>query len=220
MESRTSPSSDRQAVAHSGHDEREAGRAGEEAGVRALGSVREAEADAVERANSDAADDSPDSGAADDRPAPWFLRSRGRSAVAVAAVLVVIAALFGLGRLAPVRTVLRQSFTEISSPSTQFYLNGNPWISGEFLNVPLGIIVQNGQNVTSYRIHLWTVDGSGKTDASTMVTLPIRDGRGTANYQLPIPVEAQLVWAAVEGTSYSLHYRFAGSALPSASNTR
>ncbi len=119
-------------------------------------------------------------------------------------------------------TVLRQSFTEISSPGTQFYLNGNPWISGQFLNVPLGVIVQNDPGVTSYRIRLWTVDGSGRTDATTTVTLPIRDGRGTANYQLPIPVEAQLVWAALEGTSYSLHYRFAGSALPSAnaSSTR
>lgn len=162
----------------------------------------------------------PDSRAADARQAPWFLRSRGRCVTAVALVLVAVAALYGVGRLAPVRTVLRQSFTEISSPSAQFYLNGNPWISGRFLNVPLGIIVQNDRGVTVYRIRVWTVDGSGKTDASTTVTLPIRDGRGTANYQLSIPVQAQLVWAAVEGTSYSLHYRFAGSALPSASSTR
>ncbi|HZU55879.1 MAG TPA: hypothetical protein VFA06_08425 [Actinocrinis sp.] len=216
MESRTSPSSGRQAVARSENEEPPSVRAREEAGVWTPEAEHEAETEA------DATAEEVETGAAGEPPAPWFLRSRGRSTAAVAAVLAVVAALLGISRLAPVHTVLRQSFTEISSPNTQFYLNGNPWISGQFLNVPLGVIVQNDPSVTNYRIHVWTVDGSGKADASTTVTLPIRDGRGTANYQLPIPVEAQLVWAAVEGTPYSLHYRFAGSALPSAhaSSTR
>jgi hypothetical protein len=219
VESRTRPSGDRQADAHFEKDVREAGQAEEDTGVWTPQS--EPEPERAASAEADAAENS-DSNTAGDRPAPWFLRSRGRSAAAAAVVLGIVAALFGLGRLTPVRTVLRQSFTEISTPSTQFYLNGNPWISGQFLNVPLGVIVHSDPNVTSYRIHVWTVDGSGKTDASATVTLPVEDGKGTANYQLPIPVEAQLVWAALEGTPYSLHYRFAGSALPtaSASSTR
>lgn len=212
MKSRTSPSSGRPAAARSGRGVREADPAEEEAQVWTPRSTQGAET--VDAAVA------PDSGAADDRQTPWILRSRGRLVAAVAVVVIAVAALYGVGRLAPVRNVLRQSFTEISSPSAQFYLNGNPWISGRFLNVPLGIIVQNDRDVTTYRIHVWTVDGSGKTDASTTVTLPIRNGRGAANFQLPIPVQAQLVWAAVEGTSYTLHYRFAGSALPSASSTR
>ena len=148
---------------------------------------------------------------------PWYLRSRGRSASAVALVLLVIAAIYGVSTLTSVRTVLRQSFTQISSPNSQFYLNGNPWVSGQFLNVPLGIIRQGGPRTASYQIHVWTVDHTGKTDASTTVTLPASDGKGTANFKLPIPTDAQLVWAQVEGTSLSVHYRFAGSALPSAS---
>lgn len=134
----------------------------------------------------------------------------------MALVLLVIAAVYGVCAISPVRTVLRQSFTQISAPNPQFYLNGNPWVSGQFLNVPLGIILQGGQNATSYKVHVWTVDHAGKTDASTTVTLPTRDGKGAVNFKLPIPTDAQLVWAQVEGTSLSVHYRFAGSALPSA----
>ena len=150
---------------------------------------------------------------------PWFLRSRGRSASAVALVLLVIAAVYGVCTLSPARTVLRQSFTQISTPNMQFYLNGNPWISGQFLNVPIGMILQGGRAAKSYPVHVWTVDRAGKVDASTTVTLPTADGKGTANFKLPIPTDAQLVWAQVEGTSLSVHYRFAGSALPSAGAT-
>jgi hypothetical protein len=152
-----------------------------------------------------------------DRPRPWFLRGRGHGVSAVSMVLVVVAAVCAVCTLSPVRTVLRQSFTRISSPSRQLYLNGNPWVSGQFLNVPLGIFTQDGPSTGSYRIHVWTVNRAGQTDASTTVTLPIRDGKGTGNFSLPIPTDAQLVWAQLVGTSLSVHYRFAGSALPSMS---
>jgi len=188
------------------------------------------EADAVDSATSDKPDSSESIGDPDepdkpgrpegvDRTGPWFLRSRGRSAWAVALVLLVVAAVYGVCNLAPVRTVLRQSFTQVSSPNPQFYLNGNPWVSGQYLNVPLGIIRQGGHSAMSYKVHVWTVDHAGKTDATTTVTLPTQDGKGAANFKLPIPTDAQLVWAQVEGTSLSVHYRFAGSALPSASAT-
>ncbi len=131
----------------------------------------------------------------------------------------MIAGVCGVCALSPVRILIRQSFTQISSPNTQFYLNGNPWISGQFLNVPIGMILQGGRAAKSYPVHVWTVDRAGKIDASTTVTLPTQNGKGAANFKLPIPTDAQLVWAQVEGTSLSVHYRFAGSALPSASAT-
>lgn len=148
------------------------------------------------------------------------VRGRRRGILAAAAVVLVAAAVYGVSTLGPVRTVLRQSFTPLSSPATQFYLNGDPWVSGEYLNVPLGAILQNGPGSAKYQIQVWTVDASGKTDASTTVTLAVQGGKGAANFMLPIPQGAQLVWAQIEGTSLSVHYRFAGSALPSASSSR
>lgn len=147
-------------------------------------------------------------------------RDRNRAVLLVLTVVLAAAALFGIGNLGPVHRVLLQSFTQVGSPSMQFYLNGDPWVVGEFLNVPLGMIVQDDPGAVSFQVHVWTVSAAGKTDASTAVTLPVQNGKGAVNFSLPIPTDAQLVWAQVEGTSLSVHYRFAGSALPTPSASR
>lgn len=137
-----------------------------------------------------------------------------RPILAVVAVGAVLAVVCSLG---PVRTVLRQSFTDMSGPTAQFYLNGSPWVSGEYLEVPLGVIEQNGPSSGSLHVHLWTVDAQGKTVSSAVVPLGYRDGRGVQNVAVTVPVTAQIVWAQVQGTSLSVHYRFEGTALPSIS---
>jgi hypothetical protein len=115
--------------------------------------------------------------------------------------------------LSPVRTVLRQSFTEMGKPTTQFYLDGSPWVSGEYLEVPLGVTEQDGPSAGGFKVRLWTVDGAGATVSSTTVTLAYRDGQGAENLRVTVPPSAQLVWAQIEGTSLSVHYRFEGTAL-------
>lgn len=136
---------------------------------------------------------------------------RRRGVIAAVVVALVAAGIYGLCTLGPVRTVLRQSFTQMSSPYLQFYFNGTPWVSGELLNVPLGII-PHGENASKYDVRLWVVDHAGKTDYSSTVALPVRGGMGTENYSLLVPPGGEVVWAQVSNTSLSLHFRFAGSA--------
>jgi len=149
---------------------------------------------------------------------PWVARSRGRAVFAAAIAALGVAAVYVLASAGPVRTVLRQSFSQMSSPSIQFYFNGDPWVSGELLNVPLGILL-NASYAGSYTVRLWTVDGAGKSDFSSTVTVPVRNGAGTANVSLPVPVGGQVLWAQLEGTSLAVHFRFAGSALAPASGS-
>ena len=154
----------------------------------------------------------------DPRPTPWVARSRRNAAIAMATVAAAAAGIYAATTVGTVHTVLRQSFTQISSPNIQFYLNGDPFLSGEFLNVPLGILL-GGSGAGGYTVHLWTVDGAGKTDSSTAVTVPVQNGAGAVTASVPIPVGAQVLWAQVEGTSLSVHYRFAGSATATASSS-
>lgn len=147
-------------------------------------------------------------------------RPRRRGVIVAVAVAVLAAAIYGVCSLAPVRTVLRQSFTQISSPALQFYFNGNPWVSGELLNIPLGIELHGSSGLKTYDVRVWMVDGGGKTDFSSTVALPVRNGTGAENFSLLIRAGGQVVWAQVAGTSLSLHYRFAGSAIASPSSTR
>jgi hypothetical protein len=162
--------------------------------------------------------DKPPAREAAKRPDPS--RRRRRGVIVAGAVTLVVAAVYGVCSLGPVRTVLRQSFTQISSPTLQFFFNGDPWVSGELLNVPLGVDWHSSSGPSTYNVRIWMVDGGGKTDFSSTVALPVRDGTGAENFSLLIPTGGQVVWAQVEGTSLSLHYRFAGSALASPSSTR
>lgn len=143
-----------------------------------------------------------------------------RGVIAAVVVALVAAGIYGVCSLSPVRKVLRQSFTQINTPTLQFYFNGDPWVSGELLNLPLGLLWHNGSSSGDYHVRVWIVDGGGKTDFSSTVALPVRDGAGTQNFSLLIPAGGQVVWAQVEGTSLSVHYRFAGSAFASPSGTR
>ena len=127
--------------------------------------------------------------------------------------ICLVGALAAVCTLTPVRTVLRQSFTEMGKPTTQFYLNGSPWVSGEYLEVPLGVTEQDGPSAGGFKVRLWTVNGTGATVSSTTVTLAYQDGQGAENLSVTVPPSAQLVWAQIEGTSLSVHYRFEGTAL-------
>lgn len=147
-------------------------------------------------------------------------RRGGRRRVRAVLGAVVLAAIVGtICSLGPVRAILRQSFTRTGSPTTEFYLNGSPWVSGEYLEVPLGVIEQNGPSAGTFKVRLWTVDGAGRTVSAVTVALPYRDGQGAQNLSVQVPATAQIVWAQIVGTTLSLHYRIEGSALPSSSAT-
>jgi hypothetical protein len=152
--------------------------------------------------------------------------SRGRIATILALVLAALAGLYGVSTLGPVHTVLRQSFTDEAKPSVDFYFNGAPYVSGEWLEVPLGVL--NGTQSGGYSVKLWIVDAAGKVQSTATAKLPAAAGRGAVNVNILLRGAGQIVWARLVGTSLTVHDRFEGSPLgtvspattPSASASR
>jgi hypothetical protein len=146
---------------------------------------------------------------------------RPRFALALVLVLVVAAGLYGVSTIGPVRTVLGQSFTNETKPTVDFYFNGSPYVSGEWLEVPLGVL--NAPQSGTYTVKLWIVDVNGKVLSTETAKLPYKQGHGAANLNLLLRGAGQLVYAQVVGTSLTVHFRFEGSPLgtvsPSASAT-
>lgn len=146
---------------------------------------------------------------------------RPKVPLAIALVLAVAVGLYGLTTLGPVRTILRQSFTNQTAPSVDFYFNGAPYISGEWLEVHLGVLNAPASGV--YSVRLWIVDAKDKVLTSQTTELSYTAGRGEANVNVLLNGNGEMIWAQLEGTALTLHYRFEGSPLgtlsPSASAT-
>jgi hypothetical protein len=124
---------------------------------------------------------------------------------------VVALALFALCSLGPVRTILRQSFTNQTTPSVDFYFNGAPYISGEWLEVHLGVL--NAPASGAYEVRLWTVDAKGKVQSTETAKLAYTGGRGAVNVNFLLRGDGEILWAQLEGTPLAVHYRFEGSPL-------
>jgi hypothetical protein len=144
-------------------------------------------------------------------------RSRRRLAGVLALVLAALAGLYGVSTLGPVHTVLRQSFTDETKPSVDFYFNGTPYVSGEWLEVPLGVL--NGTQSGGYSVQLWIVDATGRVQSTATAKLAAAGGRGAVNVNILLRGAGQIVWARLVGTSLTVHDRFEGSPLGTVSPT-
>lgn len=149
-------------------------------------------------------------------------RSSKRAAALWTGLVLLVAGVFAVSTLGPVRTILRQSFTDETKPSVDFYFNGAPYVSGEWLQVPLGVL--NAPSSGAYSVRLWTVDAAGKVESSATATLRYTGGRGSVNVNVLTHGDGQIVLAQLVGTSLTVHYRYEGSplgsAFPSASATK
>lgn len=173
----------------------------------------ESEAQDAEEAPAESAD--PPAPAQPPRRRTVPTRQPGRRAAGVWAVLVLlVVGAFGLAHVGPVRTVLRQSFTDETKPSVDFYFNGAPYVSGEWLQVPLGVL--NAPPSGAYSVRLWTVDAAGKVQSTASATLRYTGGRGSVNVNVLQHGAGQIVVAQLVGTSLTVHYRYEGSPLGSA----
>ena len=137
------------------------------------------------------------------RPSKWLVLGLLAAPVAVAAVANIPA----------VKTVLRQSFSQAPTATTELYFAGSPSVSGADLNVPITVNVHDSA-ARSIAIRVWLVDAVGKTDSATTVDLtPVR-GSASQVVTLQVPTDAEVVYVNLVGQPETLHYRIAGIRIP------
>jgi hypothetical protein len=145
-----------------------------------------------------------------------------RAARLWAVLVLLVAGAVAVSSLGPVRTVLRQSFTDETKPNVDFYFTGDPYVSGEWIQVPLGVL--NAPQSGAYPVHLWTVDAAGKVESTATSTLRYTAGRGSVNVDVLQRGDGEIVVAQLVGTTLTVHFRYEGSplgsAFPSASATK
>lgn len=141
------------------------------------------------------------------RPRP---RIRKRLLLGVLAALIAVA---GLSRVPAVNTVLKQSFTQLPPANTELYFTSFPSVSGTALNVPIAVNF-HATSAPTATVRVWLVNGSGKTDATTSVTLTSAHGTAQKVVTLQVPADAEVVYVNLVGQRQTLHYRIAGIRIP------
>ena len=138
-------------------------------------------------------------------------RGRPRFAVPLVALVAVLA--LAIAVVPAVRTVLRQSFTRMSAPAAAMYFTGNPTVNGAVLDVPLAIDAHSDAT-TTLTVKAWLDNGSGTPGKSTTVQVVAHGSVVKTLLQVPIPVDAEVVWVDLVGQNQALHYRIAGNPIP------
>jgi hypothetical protein len=132
-----------------------------------------------------------------------------------ALLAAVLAAVLGAGlwMIPSVRTILRQSFTQLPSPYTELYFTSAPSVSGTNLDVPVSVDAHTAA-VHSFTVKVWLINGAGKTDAATTATLPAKDGAASSVVTIHVPGDAEVLYVSLVGSTEVLHYRIAGIPIP------
>lgn len=146
-------------------------------------------------------------------PPPRGRSGRGPLGPAAPFVAVAVAVALAIGAVPALRTVLRQSFTRISAPAAAMYFTGNPTVNGAVLDVPLAVDAHSEAS-TTFTVKAWLDNASGKPGTSTTVRIVSHGSVVTTTLQVPIPLDAEVVWVNLVGQSQSLHYRIAGNPIP------
>jgi hypothetical protein len=129
-------------------------------------------------------------------------RRQGRVTAAASALVVLIAVLL----VPQVRTILRQSFTQMPQQSVAIYFTSNPKISGTLLDVPLTVQGVNS-GTSTYAVKVWTENAAGKVDGTTTAKIATSHGVTASVVTLPIATDAAEVWVSLDGTTQVLHYQ-------------
>ncbi|WP_034266150.1 hypothetical protein [Actinospica robiniae] len=165
----------------------------------------------------------------DPDPDPGAVRSRGSKAPSRArrerrrrrvfgatAAALVVALLFGIGRIPAVRTVLRQSFTRMSSPAPAIYFTADPTVDGAVLHVPLALD-PHASGTTTFTVKAWLVTGSGSTGPTLSAKVTARGTVVKTVLDVLLPKDPEVVWVSLAGADgQTLHYRIAGNPIPTA----
>ncbi len=147
---------------------------------------------------------------------PW------REVVAVATAVVALAA--GLGALAAptvpsVRTEFLQSFTQLPPVYTELYFTQTPTIDGTTVSVPISV-VDHDTGTKLYRVRVTLESDKGTVLASSAFTLAPHDAAaGRKVVHLPLRTGATQIRVTLPGHPQTLHYRIAGTSIPSTGST-
>lgn len=133
------------------------------------------------------------------RPAPRWRRP-------LLAVLALASVVAGAVNVPQVRTVLRQSFTQLPQTTTALYFTSDPSINGTVLSVPITVDGKN-TGLSTYRVKVWTETAAGKVDGSTSAQVPTVKGVTAAVVRLPVATDAAAVWASLDGTGQVIHFK-------------
>ena len=121
-----------------------------------------------------------------------------------------VAAIGLLLALPPVRSQLRDSFTQLPKPYTALYFTSPPQVDGTVLTVPVSVhAVNTGSEAFSVRV--WTVDAKGQADESRSADLRWDGQALSAVVAMPVNPAAVYVWVSLGGSTETLHYKIAVS---------
>jgi hypothetical protein len=143
-----------------------------------------------------------------------------RLLLAVGALAVILALAMGAWSVPSVRTVLLQSFTRIPAPYTELYFTSTPTIDGTTVTVPV-TVEDHGTGAAHYQVRVELRTDQGKLVGTATAQLTPKDGTAVpVVLHLRSSAAAALLQVTLPGHPQSLHYRIAGSNLPTTGSKR
>lgn len=130
---------------------------------------------------------------------------RRRRRLVLVVLLVLVVTVVGVLVTPAARRELRASFTRLPSSYTELYFTSAPSVARAHVVVPVSVVRHGGGNGT-YGLRVWLVSSTGRTTASTTLTVRSQD-RTSTTVRLPLAKGAQAVNVALLGHPESLHFR-------------
>ncbi|MET9108829.1 hypothetical protein ABZX29_19905, partial [Streptomyces zhihengii] len=150
-------------------------------------------------------------------------RPRGRrpAHLRLIAALLAVAVAVAVACFAPgVRSVLRESFTEIPASYTELYFTSPPALDKNTAVVPVSV-VSHGDAGLTHRVRVLVEAPGGRVTASTTrtVTAPATDVRTASVVRLPVSDGGSVVRVELVGHDQTLHFRLGAPGSPTPQGT-